>query len=383
MRQRKEETKTHSIFMQALQPGWESFVNKFPDPIARYDKQYKHLFINEAIENEIGMRSSDVIGKSNRDLRIPNNEVLLNELEAKIKSVFETGQPEVNYTEHQFPNETRYYYMKLIPDVYEEEDNVVRSVWAITRDITQLKNTELGLKEAEASLRTQNAELSQLNADLDTFFDTISHDLYGPLNNVKGLVEVLKEAEQEEIASITQMLENSVQRFDEVLTGLTEILELKNAHGQAKEVELEGVLRVVQAELKKGIEQTSTTFSTDFSKCPTMYFSRPYLESLFRNLISNSIKYRSESRAPHIHIKSSLREGYSVLEFQDNGMGINLEQNGDRIFKPFQQIESKREGKGMGLSIVKNILERSGGRVEVKSEVGAGTTFTCYLNPTL
>ncbi|PRY14392.1 PAS domain S-box-containing protein [Pontibacter ummariensis] len=369
--------------MNAPQPGWESFVNRFPDPIARYDKQYKHLFINEAIENEIGMRSCDVIGKSNRDLRIPNDDGLLNELEAKIRSVFETGKPEVNYTEHQFPNGTRYYYMKLIPDFHEGEGNGVRSVWAITRDVTHLKQTELGLKEAEASLRTQNAELSQLNADLDTFFDTVSHDLYGPLNNVKGLVEVLKDAGQEEIASVTQMLESSVQRFDEVLTGLTEIVELKNKHGQAKEVELDDVFRVVQAELKKVIDQTGTTFSTNFSEYPTVHFPRPYLESLFRNMISNSIKYRFESRAPHIHIESGLSEGCVVLQFEDNGMGINLEQNGNRIFKPFQQLESKREGKGMGLSIVKNILERSGGRVEVKSEVGAGTTFTCYLNLTL
>lgn len=90
-------------------------------------------------------------------------------------------------------------------------------------------------------------------------------------------------------------------------------------------------------------------------------------------LYRHSIKYRSESRAPHIQIKSNELEGYLSLTFEDNGMGINLEQNGDKIFMPFQQLDSKRQGKGMGLSIVRNILERSGGRVEEKSELGAGT----------
>jgi signal transduction histidine kinase len=252
-------------------------------------------------------------------------------------------------------------------------------VWAITRDITPLKQTEIGLKQAEVNLRIQNAELNQLNSDLDTFFDTVSHDLYGPLNNVKGLVDMLKVARQDELTEITQMLESSVQRFDDVLTGLTEIIKLKNKHEQSKEVELDAVLKVVQAELSNDIARTGTTFSADFSECPTVRYTRSYVESLFRNMISNSLKYKSVVRAPHIQIKSGMAEGYVTLTFQDNGMGINLEQNRDKIFKPFQQLDSKRQGKGMGLSIVKNILERKGGWIDVKSELDVGTTFICYL----
>lgn len=379
IRLRNEKSETYTRFMQAPHIGWESFVNKFPDPIACYDRDYKHLFINEAIENEIGIPSCDVIGKSNRDLKIPNDNDLLNKLEAKIKSVFETGQPEVNYTEHQFPNETRYYYMKLIPDFYEDEENVVRSVWAITRDITHLKQTEIGLKNAETNLRVQNAELSQLNADLDTFFDTVSHDLRGPLNNIKGLIELLKNPKQEEMPDLILMLEKSTLRVEDVLTGLTEILEVKSRHGQAKEVELDAVLQVVEAEFRNEIAQTGTTVSADFSACPTVRYAQPYLESLFRNMISNSIKYRSASRAPHIQIVAKRENDLVTLSFQDNGQGIDLERNGNDIFKPFYQVDGGQEGIGMGLNIVKNVVEKNGGGVEVKSQLGIGTTFICHI----
>jgi PAS domain S-box-containing protein len=360
---------------------WKRFIDRFPDPIACYDQDYKHLYINEAIEKEINMPASQVIGKSNRDLNIPNNEAYLSDLEKQIRFVFETGKPSIYFTQHTFQQETRYYFMKLTPEVsnQQEQQGSIQSVWAVTRDITQLKQTEIELKQAEHELRKQNMELRQLNTDLDTTFFTVSHDLRTPLSNMRMITELIKAGDLEELPTYTKLLEEAMQRFDDILTGLTEILALKNKQEQVNIIELNTVFQVVLSEFRDRIHQTQTTVHADFSLCPNLCFITPYLESLFRNMLGNAIKYRSPARLLEIHIRSKRDDGFVQLVFQDNGQGMDLQGNEEKLFMPFFQIDSQQEGKGMGLTIVKNILERNGGKIEVKSKLNSGTTFTCYL----
>ncbi|WP_242918637.1 PAS domain-containing sensor histidine kinase [Pontibacter liquoris] len=360
---------------------WKNFINRFPDSVACYDQNLKHLYANQAIENEIGVPVSDIIGKTNRELNIPGNPALLDALEEKIRSVFETGKPVVNYTQHAFADQTRFYFTKLIPEFSNQpgQENCVKSVWAFSRDITHLKQNEIDLQNAEKNLRKQNLELIHLNADLDTFFFTVSHDLRGPLSNIQSLIELMKEGVQMPLPVLTQRLEKSTRRLSDVLSELTEILELKSKQEQVEKITLATVLQDVLAEFEYQLQQTDTSIAADFGKCPTLYYSKPYLESLFRNMISNAIKYRATDRKPQLQITAKPQEEYVVLTFQDNGQGFNLEKHEEQVFKPFYQIDGEQDGKGMGLNIVKSILERNGGKIEVKSTPGAGTTFTCYL----
>lgn len=127
--------------IDSFSSDWKAFIDNFPDHIARFNSNFQHLYINRAIENEIQMPASQVLGKSNRDLRIPNNDKSLNELESKIRFVFQTHLPATYYTHHNFPEGTRYYFMKLIPS-FLAGTTQVESVWAITREITTLKQYE-------------------------------------------------------------------------------------------------------------------------------------------------------------------------------------------------------------------------------------------------
>jgi PAS domain S-box-containing protein len=368
--------------MHESHPEWKRFIDSFPDHVARYDHDYKHLYINRAIEQEIGMSAAEVIGKSNRDLKIPNDEAFLAELERKIRHVFSTGEATENYTQHEFPDQTRYYYMKLSPDfkIRDGQKAGVNSVWAITRDITQLKQAQINLQQAEKHLQQQNLELNQLNTDLDTFFYAVSHDLRGPLNNITSMVELMKGGKPEQLTAYLKMLEKSTQRVSNILTGLTEVLEVKkNQQEQVEEIELNTVLQQVLVDFEEVIQQTRTTVEADFSGCASLYYNTPFLESIFRNMISNAIKYRSGNRLPHIQISCRRVNSFVELHFQDNGQGIKLEKNREKIFRPFFQLDSKQEGKGMGLNIVKNIVERNGGQIAVESEPGEGTTFICSI----
>lgn len=168
-------------------------------------------------------------------------------------------------------------------------------------------------------------------------------------------------------------------RLDEILTGLTELIEVGNKKENTNRWEFDLILSTIKSEFNQKLAQIAGEISTDFSACPSIAYEKPYLESLFRNMVSNAIKYRSADQALHLAITTRREEGFVVITFQDNGIGIDLDNFGHKLFKPFYQIDTRQEGKGMGLHIVKSMLEKNGGRIEVVSQVNKGTTFIGYL----
>jgi signal transduction histidine kinase len=95
--------------------------------------------------------------------------------------------------------------------------------------------------------------------------------------------------------------------------------------------------------------------------------------------VGNAIKYRDSKRIPIIKIISVEEKGFIKLQVIDNGLGIDLEKNGDKLFEPFKRFHAHKEGRGLGLHLVKSELEAMGGTIEAKSEIGQGTTFTFYF----
>ena len=112
-----------------------------------------------------------------------------------------------------------------------------------------------------------------------------------------------------------------------------------------------------------------------------LFFPRPNLHSILSNLLSNSLKYCSPDRLPKIKIETTCSEDFTRLTFKDNGIGMDLAKNGDKLFEMFSRLHSHAEGTGVGLYIVKKLVEDSGGRIEVQSKVGIGTTFSIYFIP--
>ena len=362
----------------AFPDDWKFFIDNFPDHIARYGTDFTHLYINRAIENEIQMPAAQVVGKSNRDLRIPDNDKALNELEHNIQSVFETGLPATYYTRHTFPEGTKYYYMKLSPG-FADGAAQVESVWAITREITTLKQYEKKLRQSRKALQKKNQQLDEANANLDTFFYTVSHDLRNPLANIKAAVNLLKKAKQDQQEPLIGLLEQSTGRMNEILTDLTKLIQLESQQEMAASWAFDSVLSAIRTEFSQQLAGVGGEILADFSACPAVSYPKPYLDSLFRNLISNAIKYRAPDQALQLAIAAHREDGFVVITFGDNGRGIDLARNSHKLFKPFYQVDPRQEGSGMGLHIVKSMLQKNGGKIEVSSQPGQGTTFTAYL----
>ena len=123
--------------------------------------------------------------------------------------------------------------------------------------------------------------------------------------------------------------------------------------------------------------QNVVKIHTDFNAAPTVNFSNIYLESIFLNLLTNSIKYAHPSRYPIINIKSFLdSEGNTILTFQDNGIGMDLKRVQNKIFGLYQRFHSNPDGKGIGLYLIHSQITALGGSIIVDSAVNEGTTFT-------
>ena len=104
-----------------------------------------------------------------------------------------------------------------------------------------------------------------------------------------------------------------------------------------------------------------------------------YLESIILNLITNAIKYKSPDRPVVLKIKSGMEGDFAFLSIADNGLGIDLDRHGSKLFGMYKTFHSHPEARGIGLFISKNQIEAMGGHIEVESEMGKGTTFTTYF----
>ena len=250
------------------------------------------------------------------------------------------------------------------------------------------KANELSLKlnrELEERVKERTKKLTKINNDLDNFIYTASHDLKAPIANIEGLMQLLYTRFSEDpvpagrVLPLMDMISESVSRFKSTLKDLTEIAKIDNEEvTDESRVNLGDMLQEVKLTVSDLIQQYEAVIEEDFSQAPDLRFSRKNLRSILYNLLSNAIKYSSPERKPHIRIYSMPVDGYILLTVQDNGLGIRKEAR-DKVFGMFKRLHSHVEGTGVGMAIVKRIIENSGGRIEVESELDKGSEFKVYL----
>jgi len=254
----------------------------------------------------------------------------------------------------------------------------IMGVVLVFRDVTPQKKEE-ALKEKIT------ADLVQRNKDHEHFDNIISHDLKGPVSNILSLTtlinkEDLKEGERE---FVLNALTTSAERLDEVITDLNFILSTGKQLSEIKEVvHFSKLVSDIQESIGNILEKEQAHFKIDFSQLDEIVTIKSYMYSIFYNLISNSIKYRRQDVPLNISIKSDLVDEKIILNFKDNGLGIDLKKSGKEIFGLYKRFHTnKAKGKGMGLYMVKAQVEKLDGKIIVESKVNLGTEFTIVFIP--
>ncbi|GAB2470552.1 hypothetical protein GCM10011375_38860 [Hymenobacter qilianensis] len=246
---------------------------------------------------------------------------------------------------------------------------------AVVNDQLSAVNDQLG---------ANNQQLTFTNSELDTFVYTASHDLQNPITNLEGLLAALREelpgdCQAGPAAPILALMQESVERFQRTLSHLAALARQPPALGAPPvPVSLAAVVQDVLLDLALPLAAAGAQVEVDVAACPAVAFPASNLRSVIYNLVSNALKYQRPGLPPRVEVRSRLENG-GVLEVTDNGLGLTEGQQA-QLFGLFQRVHTHVEGSGVGLYLVKKMVENSGGRIDVESQPGVGSTFRVYFN---
>lgn len=363
------------------------------DGIFRFAKEHFIILDLAGVIKEInytadGYKKQDIIGKSIIEVTPPEyQEVVQSGIEYVLSG--RDGNYEYEVKVLAPDNQQHYYHSTMFPVII---DGNIDKIVVITRDITELRQSKNDLIEAKSNLEGQliagskeliqkNQELEEVNIYLDSFVHGAAHDLRAPLTQMKGYLTLLPEIEDSaDRNSATKELLDSAIRMERILNGLIELIDFKkNTEPVVKTLNLLNIYQETIEDLQPYIYKAKAEFNADIPKDLTINYIGAYLNSIFFNLIHNAIKYRSYNRKLKVEVSVTLEGEFTILTISDNGIGMDLNKYGHFLFKPFKRLTVEREGTGIGLSIINNSVRRNGGRIEVKSYINKGTTFTVYL----
>lgn len=257
-----------------------------------------------------------------------------------------------------------------------------REIISRQKEIIQKENLQLAyeLEEQNKELRATNYELVQKTTRIEQFAYMISHNLRAPIARLFGLTNIFKYANsKKELDELVDKTQVSAKELDQVVKDLSGIMQIQRLSTDVfSEIDFEEALQKARQILEHEIRETNTEFQTDF-KVKSFYSLPAYIDNVFYNLISNSIKYRHPDRKPLIFISTKTDRNYIAIQFSDNGLGLNTTAHRENIFGLYKRFHLHVDGRGIGLYLIKSQIEMLGGKIEITSEVNKGTTFNIYL----
>lgn len=219
------------------------------------------------------------------------------------------------------------------------------------------------------------------NARLRSFAYIVSHNIRSHATNLISLVDLMMQPQSaDEQASYLQMLQTSVQRLDNTLRDLNQVISVTDATElDWKEVHINEVVKLVMQTVQGQIAALNGTLLWHVEPGLTFWTSPPFFESILLNLVSNAIKYRKPNFPPQIDVSMYKEDGQFVLKVKDEGVGIDLEKFGDKLFGMYKTFHGNKDARGFGLYITRAQVEALGGQIRVESKPGVQTEFIVQL----
>lgn len=239
------------------------------------------------------------------------------------------------------------------------------------------------ISQRTEELEKSNRHLKKLNTDLDHFVYAASHDLKSPVNNVEGLFQLIRmETDMGQVPDkdLLDKVQLSIDRIHATISNLTHVIRVQqNNYDDLAELRFESLLNEILQDNERLIAQRPVSFVNQF-EVETVNYSQTGLKSILYNLVTNAVKYASPERDPVINISTQRdSKGAVVLAVKDNGMGMDLERNGTKLFTLFKRFHTQVEGTGIGLYMIKKLVEEKGGSIQVESQPGQGSVFYVTL----
>ncbi len=324
-------------------------------------KDYRFLKINPAFEKQSGMVAKTTVGRTIKEI-YPDIEPVWIERYGGVA----LNQRPIHFEDYN-RNTNKYYDARAFSPSKGK-------CAMLFRDITERKQAK---QEREILI----TDLEQKNAEMERFSYTISHDLKSPLITIKGFTSLLekelaKAKNQDAALGAMGHINTAVNKIRLLLDDLLELSRIGRLVKPPEEFALGTLVDEVVEILSGPINDSKAKIEID-PDLPTVWADRIRIYQVMQNLVENAVKFTGEQKKPLITIGSREDEGEQVFYVQDNGLGIDPKHH-NRIFDLFQQLVPSKDGSGVGLTLVKRIIELHGGRIWVESEgAGKGTTF-CF-----
>ncbi|MEP7127932.1 MAG: PAS domain-containing protein, partial [Chitinophagales bacterium] len=356
-------------------------------------------------------------------------ELVGQEFDKLLDKVYNTGEPYVGIEipitlarDEGLMPELRYFNFSYQP-MYNEHDSIYSILvfgYEVTEEVNaknkniafqqqhtrnledSVKQRTFELSEANEKLLLKNDELIRINKELQSFAYVSSHDLQEPLRKIQTFSNRILEKENQNLSEMGKDYFNRLQlaagRMQQLIEDLLAFSRISTAHKNFEETDLRKILDDVIVDLKESIEEKQASLEIDVD-CIVKVIPFQFRQ-LINNLICNALKFTLPGTLPHIEVRCTLESGdiinsenivivtgrflqgknYHHLSVSDNGIGFEMEFS-HRIFEVFQKLHRKEDypGTGIGLAIVKRIVENHSGIIRVESEPGKGATFHIYL----
>jgi PAS domain S-box-containing protein len=364
--ERRVAERTHDL--QQKVEAFLSLSENSPDAVTRLDVGLRHLYVNPAARKIAGV---DASGKTWREAAFPD--AYIEFWEYRVNRVVQTGKTEVIENRFQSPDGTSYDLLSRITPEFDQSGRV-RSILIVSSDITQRKRVE-------EALRRHSADLTAANHNLEAFSYSITHDLRNPLHSILACSEVAKVSippEDRDGRIALDHIITSAKRMGQVIADLMSLTTITRQEVRLTRCNLSEIAQSI-------IEELSTLDPERKVNCiiePGLLAEADegLIWILMQNLFHNAWKFSAKTESAQIEFGRNRYEKSHVFYVRDNGAGFNMAAI-ERLFKPFQRLHPQKEysGTGIGLTIVKRIIEKHGGTVWAESEPGKGASFYFVL----
>jgi PAS domain S-box-containing protein len=378
----REELTRRTEFLEAL-------IDNSVSRIMAFDTSFNLVAWNKRCEEAYKQTKKQAIGKSIFEFfpKIKEDAIVMDALHRSMNGemVYVPPRQEIyaaGYSEN--------FYMPL-----KNGEGKVYAVLYMMNDVTRIYEAREELKELNRTMEQKNRELEQKNEEITNFAFVASHDLKEPLRKIHTFCDWLLEREG---AKLTQQgkdyirkMANSVRRMDALIEDIMVLTKVHSDQVKEDKVDLNVILQQVQVELKEAIATREAEIDAD--ELMVLHGNSNQLLYLFKNLVSNAIKFQAAGNTPYLKISSEVIKGseikdakaneniqYVKISFADNGIGFDAKYD-KKIFQVFQRLHSlsEFEGTGIGLAICKKIMENHHGFIAADSEPGKGSVFNCYF----
>jgi len=339
--------------------------------ITSTDKNANVLFLSPAMENALGYTTEEVKGQPLFNLLHPDGR---EEAKAGINQLLQVPGLTIDTTIQ--------FYTKSGEGLWVEgmvsnltHDPTVNALVANFHDITDRIKTEKSLNKLLHTTNVQNERL--LN-----FAYIVSHNIRSHSANMEGILEIIGiEKNEERKLKLYSMLQKSVLKLNQTIANLNDILTIqKEANEQVSTINIRQEVIKCCNVIGVILSKTNANIHNNVPEDIAINCVGPYMESILLNLLSNAIKYRSPERLPVVIINAQKTNSGILLTIEDNGLGIDLETYGDKLYGMNKTFHGNEDARGLGLYITKNQIDSMGGRIEVESKINVGTKFSVYLD---